>query len=77
MKTELKFSFHLSQIGALGLFVQPELCQLSRLRAGLLMERSQGQAPSETDIFPVVNRAPLHTAFHYHPPIVLIGLKYF
>ena len=27
-------------------------------------------------IFSTVNRVPLHTAFHYHPPIVLISLKY-
>ena len=27
-------------------------------------------------IFSTINRAPLHTAFHYHPPIIQIWLKY-
>ena len=30
------------------------------------------QSLLEGEIFSTVNRVPLHTAFHYHPPIVLI-----
>ena len=30
----------------------------------------------ETEIFSIVNEVPLHTAFYYHPHIVLIFLKY-
>ena len=33
-------------------------------------------SPAQDEIFSTVNRVPLHTAFHYHPPIVLIWLKY-
>ena len=30
----------------------------------------------EAGIFSIVNGVPLHTAFHYHPPNVLIWMKY-
>ena len=33
-------------------------------------------SPAQGEIFSTVNRVPLHTAFHYHPPIVLIRLEY-
>ena len=29
-------------------------------------------SPARGEIFSTINRIPLHTAFHYHPPIVLI-----
>ena len=32
--------------------------------------------PARGEIFSTVNGVPLHTAFHYHPSIVLIWLKY-
>ena len=32
--------------------------------------------PARGKIFSTVNEIPLHTAFHYHPPIVLIWLEY-
>ena len=35
-------------------------------------ERSRVRAPPEADIFPTVNEVQLHTAFHYHPIIVLV-----
>ena len=35
-----------------------------------------GAPVAEGEIFSTVKRVPLHTAFHYHPPIVLIWLKY-
>ena len=31
-----------------------------------------GLSPPEAEIFPTVNEAPLHTAFHYQPTIILI-----
>ena len=30
----------------------------------------------EAEIIPTINGAPLHTAFHDYPPVVLICLKY-
>ena len=33
-------------------------------------------SPARGKIFSTVNRVPLHTAFHYQPLIILIGLKY-
>ena len=30
-----------------------------------------GLRPARGEIFSTLNRVPLHTAFHYHPPIVL------
>ena len=32
-------------------------------------------SPDRGEIFSTVNRVPLHTAFHYNRPIVLISLK--
>ena len=31
--------------------------------------------PAQGEIFSTVNGVPLHIAFHYHPPIVLINRK--
>ena len=30
------------------------------------------QAPVKAEIFPIINGVPLHTVFHYHPPIFLM-----
>ena len=35
-----------------------------------------GSSPTRGEIFLTINGVPLHTAFHYHPPIVLLWLKY-
>ena len=35
-----------------------------------------GSRPLVAEILPYVNETPLYTFFHYHPPIVLIRLKY-
>ena len=35
-----------------------------------------GSIPAQKEIFSTVNWVPLHTAFHYHPPIVLISTKH-
>ena len=35
-----------------------------------------GSILARGEIFPTVNGVSLHTAFHYHPPIVLIWLKH-
>ena len=45
---------------------------LSRLSAGLLIQRSRVRATLAAEHFPTVNRVQLQTAFHYHISIVLI-----
>ena len=51
----------------------PVVQWVKRWPANLAVPRS---SPAWGRIFSTINRVPLHTAFHYHLPIVLIWLKY-
>ena len=42
---------------------------IKRWPTGLAVPSSK---PARGEIFSTVDKVPLHTAFHYHPPIVLI-----
>lgn len=71
------FQFHLSRsLGGL-------LGYLSRSVGGLVGKHwladlvSRNRDPFEVRIFSIVNGVLLHTSFRYHPPVVLIWLKYY
>ena len=56
-------------------FFLSEPMQLKGLSAGLLPV-ARVWILLEVDFFPNINRVPLNTAFHYHPPNILHWLKY-
>ena len=74
---------HLSQRQCVLLWAErPNLHCISGAPVGKWLKRwptdlaVPSSSPTQGEIFSTINRVPLHTPFHYHPPIVMIGLKY-
>ena len=59
------FNIYAQEIDILGLF-EPKYAEFLDI---FILQPARGE------IFSTVNGVPLHTAFHYHPPIVLILLN--